>query len=53
MVVERGHGFQHTFSVTFHRLDGARIRSLELVRAGANSVWVSVTPTSNPELVFA
>ena len=34
MVVELGHAFQHTFSVTFNGLGGARSKSLELVKSG-------------------
>src|SRR5581483_5414066 len=49
MTVERGHNFQHTFRVTFHRTDSAA--GAGLVSAGANSVAVNVLPTPRHDMV--
>jgi len=48
MVVERGHGFQHTYRIAYNAPRSGRSESLQLVRAGSNAVWVKVELTSQP-----
>ena len=48
MVVERGHGFQHTYRITYNPPPPGRIASLQLVGAGSHAVWVTVERTSHP-----
>ncbi len=53
MAVERGHGFQHTFLVTFNRSLSGEPASLPLVSAGPDSVSVSAAPTAGDRLLRA
>ena len=45
MPVELGHGFQHTFQVTFNQSASGGPASVALVSAGPDSVSVNVVPT--------
>ena len=48
MVVERGHTFQHAFRITYNEPLPGTIKSLRLVGAGSNAVWVTVELTPQP-----
>jgi hypothetical protein len=51
MTVELGQAFQHTFRMTVKSPPPAGTVSVRLVSAGENTVIVSVTPTTDPNLV--
>jgi hypothetical protein len=51
MTVELGHAFQHTFHMTVKSRESGGTESVSLIEAGAYTVKMRVTQTTNPHLV--